>query len=207
MGLIKGTVSLTRYLILEPPPELTDDYIIDCLNRNAFIDIDSTTEEESMGWVDVTNPLSTDFSFQTFNFGQMIILGLRMDTRKVSSKVVSRYFTMALAQAEQISEKPLNATQRKELKEKVRRDLLGRTPVNTDVFEVCWFPKKGELWLAAAGVKIREKLEDLWRRTFGLGLAMKIPFVLARELLPDSVPPDALDLAKPVALYGGGPER
>lgn len=203
MSLIKGSVTLTRYRVMDELPELTDEFIAERLGRNAFIPIDGTAEEEAVGWVELLDPLSTQFQPPSFNFGPVICVGLRVDTRKVSAKVVNRYLAMAEAEAEKLSGRPLSANQRRELKLKVRHDLLSRTPVATDVYEVCWFPKQAELWLTASGTKIRERLEELWRQTFGLGLMMKIPFVLAGDLLPAGASLEDLDRAKPSALYCG----
>ncbi|MBU2550910.1 MAG: recombination-associated protein RdgC [Proteobacteria bacterium] len=204
MGLVKGTVKLTRYRIMEPPPELTDEFLAERIRRNSFMDIDSTTDEEADGWVEVLDPMSTRFEPQTFHFSRLVVIGLRVDTRRVSTKVVNRYLALAVSQAETLSEKPLSADQRQEIKLRVRQDLLSRTPVQTDVFEVCWLTDRDEVWLAGAGTKARERFEDLWRRTFGLGLLMQIPFLMARDMLPPDVTHEQLDRATASALYGGG---
>ncbi len=203
MALIKGTVSLSRYRVLDALPDLSGEVVSERLEGTAFVDIEATAEEESLGWVEILNPLSTEFPEHSFNFGEMFILGMRLDTRRVSTKVVNRYLAMAEAQAKKLSEKPLTGEQRRELKNKVRSDLLSRTPVSTDVYEVCWFFKREEIWLVGAGTKIRERFEDLWRRTFGLGLLLKIPFLMARELLPTGVTAEELENAQATALFGG----
>jgi DNA recombination-dependent growth factor C len=202
MGLIQGPVNLTRYRVLDSPPELTDEFLTERLKRNLFLDIENTPDEESMGWVEILDHLAVDFNPTSFHFGPVIAMGLRIDTRRLSAKTVKRYLTMAVAQYESRNEKPMSSDQRRELKSKIRNDLLIRTPVNTDVYEVCWFPKQEELWLTATGVKIRERLEEMWHHTFGLGLIMKIPFVLARDLCPANIPDEAIDLARPSALFG-----
>ncbi len=203
MSLIKGGVSLTRFRVMDQLPELTDEFITERLQKNAFVPIDATTEEESVGWVEILDPLSTGFAVHTFNFGQVIAMGLRVDTRRVSAKVVNRYLSLAIAEAEKLTDRPLTGNQKRELKARVRHDLLARTPVVTDVFEVCWFPGEAEVWLVGGGAKLREKLEEIWRSSFNIGLMMKIPFVLARDLLPQDKTMDDLDRAAPSALFGG----
>jgi len=204
VSLLKGTVSLTRYGLPEPSPEPTEEFIAGRLKHNAFVSIDDTPEPESMGWVEPLNPLAVDFGPGTFHFGEVIILGLRVDVRQVPAKLVNRYFNLAAAQAEKISQRPLSADQRHSLKAKVRADLLARIPVSTEVSEVCWLVKADEVWLLGQGTKLRERFEDLWRRTFGLGLVLKIPYLLARELLPAGVGLAQLDQTKAAAFYGGG---
>jgi DNA recombination-dependent growth factor C len=203
MSLLKGALNVTRYRVLDSPEEISNEFLAAHLQKNAFLDIDSTTEEESFGWVEVLNTFSTEFRTDSFNFGPVLMFGLRIDTRRVSNKTVNRYLAMAVAQAEQYSPKPLSNDQKRELKAKVRLELLGRTPVTTDVFEVCWLVGEQELWLVGTGVKVRERFEDQWRRTFGLGLIMKIPYVLAKENLPPNLTPEVLDQVRPAALFGG----
>ena len=203
MSLLKGALNVTRYRVLDSPDEISNEFLEAHLQKNAFLDIDSTVEEESVGWVEVMNPFSTEFRADSFNFGPVLMFGLRIDTRRVSSKTVSRYLALAVAQAEQYSDKPLSNEQKRELKGRVRIDLLGRTPVTTDIYEVCWLMDEQELWLVGTGVKVRERFEDQWRRTFGLGLVMKIPYVLAKEHFPNDLPHEALEQVRPAALFGG----
>ena len=201
MGLLKGNISLTRYKVLDSPPEFTEEFLTDRFRRNAFMDIDKTPEEESMGWVEILNHFSTEFEPYRFNFGDVIVIGFRVDVRKVSAKMVNRY--LAQAESELGEEKQLNAEEKRLLKAKVRQDLLTRTPVNTDVYEICWFPRMAEVWLCASGTKIRERFEAHWIQTFNLGLGMKMPFILGVDHLPEGATTETLDQALPSALYGG----
>jgi DNA recombination-dependent growth factor C len=157
-----------------------------------------------VGWVEILDPLNMDFPPTSWRFGPLIAMSLRVDTRKLSNKVLKRYLTMAAAQAESDTGKPLSTRDRQELKHRVREELLSRTPVNTDIYEVGWFPEAAEVWLVGAGsAKVRERFEEWWRHTFNLGLIMKIPFVQARIKGPEGAE-DALDRLRPSALFGGG---
>ena len=203
MSLIKGSVSLTRYTVLDQPPDVTDEFISQHLRNNAFMDIEGTTEEESVGWVEVLDPLQVVFEPVSFRFGPAVAMTLRVDTRKVSAKTVNRYFALAEMQAEAAGQKPRTADERRTLKLKVRQDLLMRTPINTDVFEVVWMPGEAEVWLTAVSSKMRERFEDLWRQTFKMGLLMKIPWVLAQQKLPKGKTSQDLDQLKPHAWLSG----
>ena len=203
MALVKGTVSLSRYRVFDSLPDLSGEVVSERLMQSAFVDIEASAEEESLGWVEILDPMSTRFPEHSYNFGDVFVFGMRLDIRRVSGKVVNRYLALAEAEAEKLSEKPLTGEQRRELKNKVRTDLLLRTPVSTDVYEICWFFRREEVWLVGAGAKIRERFEDLWRQTFGLGMVLKIPFLMARELLPTGVTAEELEKAQATALFGG----
>jgi DNA recombination-dependent growth factor C len=189
---------------MEQPPEITNEFIADRLTRNAFLDIEGGLDEESTGWVEALDMTAADFTESSFDFGPAVVLGMRVDQRKVSPKVLKRYLALAEAQRESETGQPVSSKERREIKGKLHQELMGRTPVSTDVYEVCWFIADQEVWLMGAGTKLRERFEDLWRRTFGLGLVMLIPFVLARELAPAEADPEALDRARPAVLFGSG---
>jgi DNA recombination-dependent growth factor C len=203
MSLIKGSVSLTRYTVMDQPPDVTDDFLAEHLRNNAFMDIEGTTEEESIGWVEVLDPLQINFDPISFRFGPAVAMALRVDARKLSAKTVNRYYALAEMQAEAAGQKPRTLDERRTLKLKVRQDLLMRTPVTTDVYEVVWMPGEAEVWLAAVSSKMRERFEDLWRQTFKMGLLMKIPWVLAQQNLPKGTTPKDLDRLKPHAWMSG----
>ena len=203
MTLIKGSFGLTRYRVLDAPADINPEFLAERLRRTAFLDIDHTVEEESLGWVEILDHLSSNFDPLTFHFGPVAAMGLRLDRRKVPAKVLNRYLALAEAEASAQKDGPLSSEERRKLKNRVRHDLLARTPVTTDVFEVCWFLKEEEVWLVGSGTQARERFEDQWRRTFNLGLTMKIPYLLARELVPVGLSPEVLDQIKPAALWGG----
>jgi len=202
MSLLEGTISLTRYRVTGTTPDLTDEFLAEHIKRNAFIDIDNTADQESIGWVEVLNPLGTNFDRVSYEFGEIIALGMRIDSRKIAPKVVKRYLALAEAGFQKTPERRLGPEERKALKDRVHLELMRRMPVSTKVIEVCWFPDRQEVWLASSSSKDRERFEDLWRRTFETGLMIKVPFILARQLLPTGTPTGKLEQIKPAAFFG-----
>ncbi len=188
MGLIKGSLSLTRYRVLEEPPEeLSDDYITERLAKNAFMDIENVPEEKSLGWVEFFNHLDGNFNPATYRFGGMLAMTLRLDTRKLPGKTISRYYAIREAMyIEKTGRKP-NSLAKKELKDAVKSELLRRALVNTELMEVAWLYKENEIWLAAQGEKRRETFEELWSRTFGLSLQMLVPVTLGLEIVNEEL--------------------
>lgn len=202
MGFIKGGLSLTRYRVLDEPLEMTDEYLSGCLKRNAFWDIEATAEEASLGWVELLDPWSAAFDPASYRFGGFVAFGLRLDSRRLGAKTVNRYLALEEARYLENVGRPPSTMARRELKNKVRNDLLRRTPVDTDIFEVVWFPGPRELWLGAVGEKKRGLFEELWRNTFGLSLKFLVPASLAPELIPETQWP-LIAALKPSSLLGG----
>ncbi|MDR2945953.1 MAG: recombination-associated protein RdgC [Candidatus Adiutrix sp.] len=202
MGLIKGTLSLTRYRVREEPPEmLTDEYITERLAKNAFVDIEHAPEERSLGWVEFMNHLDSNFNPATYRFGGLLAFTLRLDTRKLSPKAVSRYYIIREAQYQEQTGRRPNSLAKKELKEAVKSELMRRTLLSTELMEVVWLFQENEIWLAAAGEKRRETFEELWGRSFGLSLQMLVPVTTGLEVLSGELRRALLDSkASPVWL-------
>lgn len=194
MGFIKGSLSLTRYRVKEEPPELlTDEYLDERLAKNAFVDIEHTPEERSLGWVEFLNHLGGNFNPATYRFGGLLVFTLRLDTRKLQARTISRYYAIREARyMEETGRKP-NSLAKKELKEAVKSELLSRSLLNTELMEVAWLYQENEIWLAATGEKRRETFEELWGRTFGLALQMLVPATLGLELLGNDLKKALLD--------------
>ncbi|MDR3038251.1 MAG: recombination-associated protein RdgC [Candidatus Adiutrix sp.] len=204
MGLIKGALSLTRYRVREEPPEtLTDDYLSGRLAKNAFIDIEPTPEERSLGWVEFFNHLGVDFNPAVYRFGGLLAFTLRLDTRRLPAPTLGRYCAIREAQyVAQTGRRP-NSLARKSLKEAVRSELLLRALVNTELMEVAWLYRENEVWLAAAGEKRREVFEELWGRTFGLALQMEaLPVTFGLETLTGQLR-EALLKSRPAPIWIG----
>lgn len=194
MGLMKGTLSLTRYRVKEEPPEtLTDEYISERLTKNAFVDIEHAPEERSLGWVEFMNHLDSNFNPATYRFGGLLTFTLRLDTRKLSGKAVARYYAIREAQYMEKTGRRPNSLAKKELKEAVKSELMRRTLLNTELMEAAWLHQENEIWLAAVGEKRRETFEELWGRTFGLSLQMLVPVTVGLEVLSGELRKALLD--------------
>ncbi|MBW2050611.1 MAG: recombination-associated protein RdgC [Deltaproteobacteria bacterium] len=116
MSLLEGVISLTRYRVTSSPAELSEEFIAERIKRNAFVDIDNTADEESIGWVEVLDPFAASFEPYSFKFGEIIALGMRVDKRTVAPKVVNRYLALAEAELQKTSENRLRSEERRELK-------------------------------------------------------------------------------------------
>lgn len=198
MGLLKGTMSMTRYRVKEEPPELlTDEYISERLLKNSFIDIEDAPEEKSLGWVEFLNHLGTNFNPATYRFGGLLVFTLRLDTRKISPKTISRYYAIREVEYQEKTGRRPNSLAKKELKEAVRSELTRRALLNTELMEAAWLYQENEIWLAAVGEKRREVFEELWGRTFGLSLQMLVPATVGLEILNKELQ-KALLASKPV---------
>jgi DNA recombination-dependent growth factor C len=204
MSLVKGTAALCRYRVLEEPQKggVTPEYVQGRLRRNAFVDIEAAPEESSVGWVEILDHLSCDFADGAFDFGEYMGFSLRLDERKLPGKILNRYY--AIAEAKFIKEnngKKPNSHKKNQIKESLRLDLLRRSLLSTSVWQAVWLTGRNEVWLDAASERVRGLFEDLWARTFGLGLRLLVPISLGLELLPEALH-DKLVQLDPVRIWG-----
>ncbi|MDR1309116.1 MAG: recombination-associated protein RdgC [Deltaproteobacteria bacterium] len=184
MGFIKGMASMSRYrLIEEPEGGLTDEFVQRRLEENAFVDIEETSEESSLGWVQIFDQLSSAFPQEDWRFGEVLAFSLRLDERKLPARTLSRYCAIGEARfAAQTGHKP-NSVKKKEIKDALRQDLMRRSLLDTKLLEVVWLAETNEVWLGATGEKDRALFEEAWARTFGLGLRLLVPVTIGQEIL------------------------
>ncbi|MFH1057105.1 MAG: recombination-associated protein RdgC [Pseudomonadota bacterium] len=204
MGLFKGSASLSRYQVKGDAPPDFWDFVDRRIRANVFLDIEQSTDESAVGWVSAHDFMDTNFAYAAYALDPYIVLGMRVDQRKVSTSLVRKYLRIEVKKALDARDgRPLSRHDREELKEKVRLDLLRRIPPTTQVYEVCWDTSKAELWLGAAGRGVRDLLEDLFRRSFDLALIPRLPYLVAGDLLGPGPLAQRLEAARPLSLYQG----
>lgn len=202
MGLFRGSVTLTRYQVVGNLPSSLADFLDQRIRRFAFRSIEDGTEELAVGWVSVHDYLDTEFAYGGYHLDPYIVLGMRIDRRRLPAALVKKYHRLEIQKA--LASLPpgekLGRSRREELKEKTRLDLLRRLPPATQAVDVCWDTNRRRLWLGSATGSVRELFEELFQRTFELTLRPLIPWLLARELVgPKGLEP--LEAARPLALY------
>ncbi len=204
MGLLKGSLSLSRYRVEGELPEGFKDFLDRRIRRNLFQEIDDSTAELSVGWVSAHDFLDTRLEFASYALDPYVVLGLRLDRRRVPSSTLKKYWRREMDQAKAYGEgRALSRPQREELKEKARLDLLRRIPPTTQMAEVCWDTSRGQVLFCATGKSARELFEEHFRKSFGLTLTPEIPYLLAQSLLPPQAH-SALEQAQPLSLYQEG---
>ncbi|MCB2188927.1 MAG: recombination-associated protein RdgC [Deltaproteobacteria bacterium] len=210
MGLVKGSATLSRFKVSGETPEDFKSFVDERIRRFAFRDIEEGTEELAVGWTSALDFLDTDFAFASYALDPFIVLGMRVDRRRLSGAILNKYVRIETAKARAAREgRKLGRSEREELKERVRLSLLRRIPPSSNLYEVCWDTAHAEIWLGNASRAVLELFEDLFRRSFDLGLTPRVPYLLGRDLLTGDDPDEArralvaLDEARPLSLVGG----
>jgi len=186
MGFIKGTASYVRFGVEGDLPENIWDFIADRVAAFSFRDIDETYEEDSLGWVSVTNMFDTEFEYASYAAGNYVTLAMRLDERKVSSVIVKKYVQKEEERIKKEKQIPkISRSMRVEIKERIQNELMRKALPVPAVFDLCWNLEDSTLIFFSTNKKAQALLEDLFKESFGLNLMQQIPYVCGEHLLEE----------------------
>ncbi|THB69780.1 MAG: hypothetical protein D6E12_04070 [Desulfovibrio sp.] len=193
MGFLSAGASFSRYRLVEPAPDDTIRELHDRLRRHSFRDIDDTVEERSWGWVSFEDMLDHRFHTAPPEKGEFAAFSLRLDTRRIPPAVMKKHFTIALnqelAKAKEEGRKFVSKERKRELKENVQLQLMGRTLPIPAVFDVVWNIPNGTILFGSVRPKVQDLFTSHFTETFDLHLELLTPAALAGSLLGSEAEP------------------
>lgn len=170
MGFMKGAVSFSRFVVDGGiPPNYKEDFP-GRIRRFGFRELDEHSDQErSVGWVEMMDPLDSEFQGEGFFKEGYMALGLRVDTRVVPAKVLRQHSLLAQREAaKREGLKFLTKERREEITEQVRWTLLRRTIPKSFSYEVVWNLKAGSILLASVQPAVCDLFAQHFQKTFGL---------------------------------------
>jgi len=197
MGLLTGSASFVRYAVEGELPTRFWDFVAERIAAFSFRDIDDTFDEYSIGWVSVENMFDSEFAFNSYRVGDYIVLGMRIDERKVTPAVLKKF---CLKEEERIKKERqvprLSRTHRQEIKENIQLQLIKKAvPIGT-IYDLCWNLAESTLLFFSTSNKAQAVLEEFFKETFDLRLVLQIPYLTGEHLLAPNQR-DALAALKP----------
>lgn len=198
MSMLQGSVSLKRFLVLGPVPDLVD--LQGGLVQDQFRPFQDGLEEERMGWCDWRNPLITPPERDWVSQDRFAVFALRIDTRRVPPSLLKAHVDLRAQQL--LKEKDLaflGKEARLSLQDEVKVELLKKVLPVPRVVEVAWDLKGGLLWTTASSAKAQGALASLFMKSFGCEIHPLAPLVLSGRLCPD-LPVEALMALDPFDL-------
>jgi DNA recombination-dependent growth factor C len=201
MGFASRSVSLMRYRIKGEVEGSFWDVVDEGMRRGAFRELDTVGDEVGMGWTSIEDFLDNSFRGTSYVRGNYVALALRVDTARVPPRVLEievRKETRKLL--EQTGQKRLSSGQRRELKDNVKDKLKHQVFPSIQVYDLIWDTAKKVAYFASLSVKARERLEDHFKKCFGLTLIPLIPYIRAEELLENAADRQALEKLKPCSM-------
>ncbi|WP_306548902.1 recombination-associated protein RdgC [Desulfobulbus sp.] len=178
MGLLTGSASLTRFSVIGDLPDSFWDFAAQRVAATSFKDIDDTMDEYSIGWVSVADMFDAGFAYSSYAAGDYITLTMRIDERKVTPSVLKKYVMKEEERVKREKQIPrLNRAARLEIKERVRAELIRKSPPVPSTYDLCWNLADNTLLFFSTSKKAMALLEDLFKETFNLSLILQIPWL------------------------------
>ena len=187
MGLLSRTSTFVRYSVEGQLPEKFWDFAAERIAQFSFKDIDDTFDEYSIGWVAVDNMFDSDFAHASYAVGDLVVLSLRIDERKVSPSLLKKF---SLKEEERIKKERqlprLSRSQRVQIKEDIRLQLVKKALPLPSVYELSWNLSNNTILFYSISVKAQSTLEDFFKECFGLSIILQVPYLAAANLLDHS---------------------
>lgn len=172
MGLLAGGLSFRRYKVLGELPEGFRDAFLESLARNVLRENDrARTKDDNVGWVAILDPADIDLHLNKFLFSQFLVLAMRVDRKRVPARYLKIMVDRKVKEVMKATGLERIGTQRrKEIKESVEEELLGRALPVVATFDMMWDIDKMEVWFFATSDAICDLFRGLFKDTFGLEL-------------------------------------
>jgi hypothetical protein len=187
MGIMSNTVSIYQYRVIGDVRG--DEWALECLRGNRFTPIDTTPDQEAVGWVSFDDHTNPDFEHDgVFVRKPYYAFTLRRDQRKVPSALLK---TLLIKECSRwLSERPdlskVPFKRKAEMRDTLHASLLTKTLPVPSVYDVVWNTETGILSIASISEKVLDMVEDVFTQTFdGLSLEPIHPMSRAYRVIPD----------------------
>jgi hypothetical protein len=177
MGLLKGTLTFSRYRLAGPLPPRFKEFFDRQIRAFSFREVPGGGAEKSLGWTGLENPLDTQFAYANYAIGDYLAFSLRIDRKQVPPSLLK----LKLLEAEKKASgekggKFVSKEGQDEMRERVRLDLLQKAQPVPSFFDVGWSVAQNWLFFGSLSTKVLGEFEDLFKRTFNIGLHPFFPW-------------------------------
>ena len=177
MGLLKGSLSFSRYRVIGELPSEFHPVFDRQIKKYAFQDLTAPAEDQAFGWTSLENPLNTGFEGDSYKAGEFFYFDLRIDKKTVPPALLRlKCLEEERKSLKSSGKKRLFREQAKEIKERVFLHLLTRAYPVPSLYDVLWSPTGGWLLLGSHVDKVFDIFEDLFKISFSLKLASCFPW-------------------------------
>ena len=180
MGILSASVSITRYQVNGKIDGSITETVSSALKKHVIQEIDQSAMDKSVGWTSTQQPFVPEFEGSSFVVGAYFIFSLRVDQKKVPSKVVQKYTALeTLKKLSKTGRKFLSRDEKRMIKDHVLSMLYQQTPATPAVYDVVWNFEEEWLWFFTNLKGANEALESHFLESFGLTLIRMFPYTAA----------------------------
>jgi len=187
------TVSARRYRIEGRLPPLGGEELYRRLADRRFLPL-AADEERTYGWVSADNLLVTRFDEETVLRGARAVLGVRVDRRRVSPRLLRARLDLDLeARRKGAGGGRLSRDERQQIRADLVAELRRETNPTVEVHVVVLDPARKLILALTLARGANETILRLVRDTFGVDLRPLTPWRRATEVLAGSPALERLD--------------
>lgn len=192
MGALAGTITATCYYIRDEIPRDFKERYIEALNKNRFVEINfNLDQEESMGWVPISDPFRTNFDLEESLWGNYLIFALRHDTVRLPATAFKMHLKKAINEyLKESGKQRLSKTETEEIKDSLEKQLKRKALPNIRVYDIVWNLERGVVWLWTTNKKLNELFVEFFQDTFEIQPIERNPYSAIEEM---GFEQDALD--------------
>jgi hypothetical protein len=146
-----------------------EENLVELLQKNRFRSIDSSAGQvQSVGWTTVEGCVPADFAELEFWYGPILMLGVRLDVKRVHAGALR----VRRMEAEAVERREVGAkippARRREILETLQTELLRRSVPTCAVYRMLWDVAAGRLLFSATSDAVNTAFRSLFRDTFDL---------------------------------------
>lgn len=194
MGILNNTVSICQFQVFGVTPAMDlVDLVGAGLARDGFRSIEQTSEELSIGWVQLDDYQESGFAgAYSFQHDHYFAFALRRDQRKLPSALLKAHYLRAeegwLGANPQFKRVPKQ--QREALREAVRASLFARALPVPAIYDAVWDTRSNLVTFCSLGTKTIDLFVDLFKKSFaGLRLVPLHPMARAARVIDEPLRP------------------
>jgi len=197
MGFISSTVSILRYRVRGEIEGSFWDVVDSAITNGAFREIETASDEIGIGWTSIEDFTDTAFR-SSYVHGNYVAVSLRVDTAKVPPRVLEIQFKQEARKIlAQTGAHRLSAAQNRDLKDHLKEALKKQVFPSIQVYDLVWDTANAVAYFGSHSPKARERVEQHFKKSFGLTLVPLIPFIRAEEILVENPERHRLESLKP----------
>lgn len=180
MGLLSTSVSITRFKVQGKLEQPVMENLLAGLKKNAIREIDGDPADKAVGWTSFERPYQPDFESDSLSIGTHWIFSLRIDKKKIPSKIVQKICAQeTLKKLKESGRDFLPRSEKKHLRENVLQALSLRIPATPHIYDLIWNHEDGRVFFFSNLKEANQELETLFAKSFQLTLIRLFPFTLA----------------------------
>lgn len=186
MGVWSGNLSYNRYYVEgDVDGEFPRDWLLERVNHMSIPTLTVEAEDEQViGWCNVENILSTEFSSENFFYNQYILFAMRIDSWKLPPALFKARLQEAEREyREETGKERLTKREKDQLKLKIRMEMKRQSLPSIVAYDVCWDWHNKVLRLWSLSSRINTMFLEHFEKSFsGVQLAHQSPYTMAERL-------------------------